>query len=69
MLSLPNTVPADIDSFEIQGFLKFDNDAQPVIKLENRLKVKVTAKTCDQVVPVAVPACANNDESPFEAEG
>lgn len=62
------TVPQDIEAFEIQGFLKFKNDAQPVIKLENRLKVKVTVKVCDEKGTAEKPACANDQSDPFEMD-
>jgi len=55
------TVPPDIESFEIQGFLKFDDadgnaDGQPIIKLENRLTLNIKVQACDPKCPEDMPS-------------
>ncbi len=50
------SVPPDLESIEIQGFLKFkdeqgDIDGQPVIRMENRLKLKISLAVCGPVCP------------------
>lgn len=57
------TIPADLESIEIQGFVKFLDedsklDAQPVIRFDNRLKLKLEfcMAECPKQAPSATPA-------------